>query len=48
MIIRDFTKLPLLAEGGEGLLYRYKGMVIKCYKPCGFGSEAKESTAFDE
>ena len=34
MIIRDFTKLPLLAEGGEGLLYRYKGMVIKCYKPC--------------
>lgn len=34
MIIRDFAKLLLLAEGGEGWIYEYKGLAIKRYKPC--------------
>ena len=33
MVIRDFSKLSMLAEGGEGMIYEYKGKAVKCYKP---------------
>lgn len=33
MMIRDFSKLTVLAEGGEGTIYEYKKQVLKCYKP---------------
>lgn len=32
MMIRDFSKLSMLAEGGEGMIYEYKGKAVKCYK----------------
>lgn len=33
MKLRDVTALPVLAEGGEGILYEYHDRVLKCYKP---------------
>ena len=33
MKIGNVTKLPVLAEGGEGILYEYHDRVLKCYKP---------------
>ena len=33
MILRtDLSKLPVLAEGGEGIIYEYQSQLIKVYK----------------
>ena len=34
MQIRDLSKLPPIAEGGEGIIYEYHNSVVKIYKPC--------------
>lgn len=34
MKIRDVTNYPVMAEGGEGILYEYGDRVLKWYKPC--------------
>lgn len=34
MTIHDLSKLPPIAEGGEGIIYEYGNSVIKIYKPC--------------
>lgn len=34
MILKnDVSKLPVLAEGGEGIIYEYRNKLIKAYKP---------------
>ena len=34
MILKsNITRLPVLAEGGEGIIYEYGDKLIKAYKP---------------
>ena len=41
MKVRNPAGLPVIAEGGEGVLYEYHGEVLKCFKP-GVDTEAKK------
>lgn len=44
MILKsNITRLPVLAEGGEGIIYEYGDKLIKAYKPpCEYANQREK------